>query len=390
LLLHQSDTRCGGFWPWVWLAIVLLTPAEGAHARQRAIVWGVQPASGKIVTVSPTTGKISGSFAAPAELDPEDELIGLSIAEGGRTLIYRNQDTESTLYRLDPDSGAVLSRESAEPFSTDGLSFQSGSNDFVFYSHKNIDLHRQADFSGPEEFSWAAGEPVGGLGGDDNGRQFGYFADGSIHEYAPFTDTDGFISTLPAPADDIQGMAFDGVSLYASTASGDLYTLNPDTGAVLSKVSVTGGALFGLGARLDKMPGEGDGSGNGGNTGSGGGNNHGSEGSLACNAKRGIKVDRAEAAVRHGNSVAIATAKGHVRACVKVGRHRAGAFVGCSRSQHSTKGTLTCTAERGVTVGPDNVAVRHGGHAAVASAKTGTGAGSKARYLPRRDIRRKT
>ncbi|NQV35421.1 MAG: S8 family serine peptidase, partial [Phycisphaeraceae bacterium] len=69
-----------------------------------------------------------------------------------------------------------------------------------------------------------------------------------IHEYGPVTDTDSFIRDMSAPAPDIEGMAFDGTHLYVSTASGDLYTLDPDDGSVLTAVRIPGGGLFGLGA----------------------------------------------------------------------------------------------------------------------------------------------
>jgi hypothetical protein len=45
-------------------------------------------------------------------------------------------------------------------------------------------------------------------------------------------------------------MAFDGTRLYLSDLTGTLYTLNPDTGAVLNAVAVEGGPLIGLAARV--------------------------------------------------------------------------------------------------------------------------------------------
>lgn len=118
----------------------------------------------------------------------------------------------------------------------------------IFLSHSGSDLHRQNGYSGSETFFWATGVPHGALGGDDGGRQFGFFADGFIHEYDPQTDTDSFLSTITPPAPDIEGMAFSGNSLFVSTASGLLYTLDPDSGNVLSVITVPEGALFGLGA----------------------------------------------------------------------------------------------------------------------------------------------
>ena len=125
----------------------------------------------------------------------------------------------------------------------------SGFDKSIFLSHSGSDIHLQQGYSGPEQFFWATGTPVGAIGGDGTGRQFGFFTDGYIHEFSSSADTDSFLSTLPAPAEDIQGLAFDGIWLYASTPSGDLYTLDPDTGAVISSTVIAGGGLYGLGAR---------------------------------------------------------------------------------------------------------------------------------------------
>jgi subtilisin family serine protease len=139
----------------------------------------------------------------------------------------------------------------------DNLAFSSlggGSPDEIFLSHRNVEVRRQDGFSGPETPNWATGAAVGAIGGDDHGRQFGFFSDGFIHEFDPNSDTNSFLSTMPAPAADVEGLAFDGNFLFASTASGSLYTLNPNTGAVLRVVSVPDGALFGLGANGAPVP----------------------------------------------------------------------------------------------------------------------------------------
>jgi ELWxxDGT repeat protein len=118
----------------------------------------------------------------------------------------------------------------------------------AYLSQRDTTLIRQQGLSNPSVTTWTSGLPHGGLGGDATGRQFGFFADGFIHEFDPLNATAAFLSTLPAPAADIEGMAFDGSSLFVSTASGKLFTLNPSTGAIIRQVNVAGGALFGLGA----------------------------------------------------------------------------------------------------------------------------------------------
>jgi hypothetical protein len=247
-----ARVRAAGLVAVAVLAFWLVSPARA----DAATIFGAQPASGNIILLDPATGAIVRSYDAPDDLSPGDTLVGLSMAEEGASLIYRNDDgsTPDVVYRLDPATGAVLSTIGPTGegfFPTDGLSFQSLDPDqFIYSSHSAIDIHRQAGFGGPETFAWATGAPVGGLGGDDMGREYGFFTDGSIHRYRPFTDTDSFISTLLAPAADIEGLAYDGTptGLYASTASGTLYTLDRDTGAEVTSVTVPGGGLFGLGA----------------------------------------------------------------------------------------------------------------------------------------------
>ena len=235
------------------IGLVGTSQAQVIHAD--AVLWGVQPAMGRIVKIEPSSGFVIDAFDAPEALAAGHTEIGLSIAEDGQSLIYVNADLDpDALYRLDPETGAVISIESATGFVTDGLAYEeppanAGIGEFVFFSHDGVDVVRQGGFSGAATSAWATGSPTGALGGDGSGRQFGFFTDGAIHEYAPFVDTETWLSTLPAPSSDIEGMAFDGDSLYVSTASGDLHTLNPDTGEILSTVNVATGALFGLGAR---------------------------------------------------------------------------------------------------------------------------------------------
>ncbi len=224
----------------------------------QAIVWGAQPATGNIIMINPATGTLLGSFLAPGTLSAENENIGLSIAEDGTSLIYQNSDdnaNSTTLYRIDPVTGTILSAEQGDSFQLDGISYQTdGDVDYVYYSDPFVDLHRQLGFGGFVTFFWETGAPVGGLGGDGNGREFGFFSDGMIHEYDPFISDGLFTSTLPAPASDIEGLAFDGAFLYVSTTQGTLFTLDPNTGAVLNSVEVLGGALFGLGANDSSLP----------------------------------------------------------------------------------------------------------------------------------------
>ena len=123
----------------------------------------------------------------------------------------------------------------------------------LFVGESNSQIRRQVGYSGPITNGWATGKPIGGLAGDGRLRQFGYFSDGSIHEYDLFDDQDAFLSTLPSPATNVEGMAFDGSVLYVSTGSGELYSLDPDTGSILMSTDVLLGGLYGLAAGGDPV-----------------------------------------------------------------------------------------------------------------------------------------
>lgn len=253
--------------------------------QANAIVWGLNPVSGDIVRINPKNGEILGSFPAPVKpstpfdplVDPfppplkpflPDSRAGLSIADHGRTLLYQlgnngPQEEEYAerliLYGLDPFTGDIKYQVSGlfSSFGPDGLSWQSqGGNSFTFFAHANPipDIHRVENIGSPEEheepfwgptyYQGSVGNfPVGGLGGDGNGREFGAFLDSFnefdghlyIGEYDPFNNVD-FLNRFIAPADDIEGLAFDGRFLYASSSSGGLYTLNPETGEIVNSV----------------------------------------------------------------------------------------------------------------------------------------------------------
>ena len=105
-----------------------LTPTFGG-TEGRPVVWGIQPNSGAILKIDPTDGSIIDSFPAPDALTPSHRINGLSIAEGGDSLLYVNGGVNgNNLYRLDPDDGSILSIESLPGFGPfrGGLSFESG------------------------------------------------------------------------------------------------------------------------------------------------------------------------------------------------------------------------------------------------------------------------
>jgi hypothetical protein len=105
----------------------------------------------------------------------------------------------------------------------------------VFLSNDGVDVRRRIGSSSIEVEGWAIGAPTGAIGGDGYGRQFGFFGDGLIHEFNTLEDRDQFDGTIVPPAGDIEGMAYDGSSLFVSTGSATLFTLDPDTGRVVSR-----------------------------------------------------------------------------------------------------------------------------------------------------------
>ncbi len=124
---------------------------------------------------------------------------------------------------------------------------QTAADPKLFFSQRDDQLVRQEGFNGSTTADWGTGAPRGGLAGDDNGRLFAMFDDGLIHEIDPDSDTDAFIGIpITPPATDIEGLAFDGAFLYASTASGVLYTIDATTGDVVAQIDVPRGGLYGL------------------------------------------------------------------------------------------------------------------------------------------------
>ena len=103
----------------VHLGTFVLGHSQAYRRGLESLVWGVQPASGQVVLVDPSTGNQLHCFPAPDALSAADTQIALSIAEGGTSLLYINSDIDpGKLYRLNPWTGAVLSTET-----TDGLGY---------------------------------------------------------------------------------------------------------------------------------------------------------------------------------------------------------------------------------------------------------------------------
>jgi len=227
-------------------ALGLLAVAAPAHAT--SIVFGVQAATGNILTIDPTTGAVLNSYATPQAISSTDLATGLTFAAPLNELLYFDQSASTTLFRLDPATGGVLSTAFGDSFANSGLSYeQIGGTNFLYYDHTSADIHRQTGFGGSTAFFFTSFTPTGGLGGDGYGREFA-IAGSNIVEYNP--STGATVNTFAAPTGAL-GLAFDGSLIYLSNNQGQLLTLNAANGAVLNSVSVAGGNLSELGASAD-------------------------------------------------------------------------------------------------------------------------------------------
>jgi hypothetical protein len=224
-------------------------------------LWGIQPATNRIVRVDPVSGNVLSSFTPPGGvLQPTQQFGGLSIAEHGNTLIYQNPVANPTsLFRINPDTGALLSTEfmpaTAPPEFRAGLSYQSGAGvgglNAIFAINDGSPVQRQDGYGNSTlvNHTPSGATFAGALGGDDTGRAFLALGAGII-EFDPF-HVNVTIRNLPAPTGIVVGgLAFDGQFLYLSDLNSRLYTLNPNTGAVIRNVLVSTGPLVGLGARV--------------------------------------------------------------------------------------------------------------------------------------------
>jgi len=238
--------------------VVAFTAAR-SHAVQ---LWGILRTTNQIVRVNPVTGDVFAGFTTPGgAVTPTQEFGGLTIAEGGAVMLYQNPVTNPTsLYRINPDNGALLSTEfmptATNPQHRAGLSFESGAGvgglNVIFAVNNGSPVQRQdgygdvtlSDHTGP------GATFAGALGGDDNGRQFLAGGGASIWEFSA-SSPNVLINTLPAPQTQSPyvGLAFDGERIYLSALSGQLWTIDPNTGAVLNSVLVNEGGLIGLAAR---------------------------------------------------------------------------------------------------------------------------------------------
>ena len=207
-------------------------------------LFGLETLTNQIVQIDPSTGNIVNAFPSPT---PLTQIAGISGAENGDTLVIQSNLNAGSVFRIDPRDGTILSTETMALSSNNrgGLTFD---NTSLFAIDNGFGVDRQDGFGGAvaPHLSIVAPDFPGALGGDDNGRHF-VAAGLLIQEFDP-VNPNTIINTFPQPSGaQLTGLAFDGTHLYASdTLNNLIYTLDPDTGAVLNSV-VIASPIDGLG-----------------------------------------------------------------------------------------------------------------------------------------------
>ena len=121
--------------------LTVVGPTTGAPAGLAGLTYGTQVSSigifgllqgtDEIAQIDPVTGAIINSFPSPT---PIGGVSGLSGAEGGTTLIVQDDIDPTSVFRVDPVTGALLSTESmASSGIRAGLSFDGTS---IFFARQ--------------------------------------------------------------------------------------------------------------------------------------------------------------------------------------------------------------------------------------------------------------
>ena len=215
-----------------------------------SVTWGaqlfaIQDQNSDVLVIDTNTGVAVSAFSLPSAV-PAGLTDGLTLAENGTSLLFvGNNDPTSPLYRLNPQTGSVLSSHELQTITgfRAGLTFDSANDNSIFVVDNGLGVGQQAGFDGAYTPSFVYGGPSfpGALGGDDFGRHFVNDFTGMIQEFSPVDGATLNFIPDPSPNLFLGGLAFDGEFLYAVDDLNQLYTLDPDSGAVLSSVLVTGG-----------------------------------------------------------------------------------------------------------------------------------------------------
>jgi hypothetical protein len=224
------------------LAIVSLS-------SQAALIYGVQAGNPNLVTVDSVSGIIMNVGLLPGG-NVNDVVQGLTGTASGN-LLYTDGNQLPGVHELNPLNGSLIATYGLPGVANrGGLSFDTPNN--TLYSINNGGpLVSQAGLGGAVNLNFTTGHSPffpGAMGGDDNGRLFSHGNINQtlgIHEFNLLTGV--LMNTLPSPSSSLSGLAFDGTFLYASDLNTNLlWTLDANTGAVLSQVAYAGGSLTAL------------------------------------------------------------------------------------------------------------------------------------------------
>src|SRR5258708_27105655 len=91
------------------LAVVVVTVLILSPAPCAGQLWGIQPATNRIVQLDPVTGSVLSGFTPPGgALTPTQQFGGLTIAEGRNTLLFQNPVANPTsLFPINHNTGAL-------------------------------------------------------------------------------------------------------------------------------------------------------------------------------------------------------------------------------------------------------------------------------------------
>jgi len=225
-----------------------LLPTQDATA---VVLHGVQQGNPNLVTVDSVTGLVTNVGLLPAGSSTTDPVQGLTGASGNR-LLYTDGNTLGGVHQLNPANAALIQSFALVGVGDrGGLSFDSGANS-LFSVNNGAPIAQQSGLGGAVNLNFVAIFPIfpGAIGGDDKGRHFAQAiatgTPGLIYEFNPVTGA--LLNSFPLPAGQVpSGLAYDGTFLYASDLqSNTLFTLDPNTGAIVNGVSYTGGPLTAL------------------------------------------------------------------------------------------------------------------------------------------------
>jgi sugar lactone lactonase YvrE len=196
----------------------------------------VNGTAGTISEIEPITGAVLNIIPAPEPTSAGPD----GLAFDGGSLFYVNGFGSNNIYELDPATGEVRNSFPAPNGSLDALA-HSGISLFGLDFNSNI-IFEMDPTTGAVLNSFTP--PVFLVGGITFGGARGtlFVTEGFsfIHELDAFTGA--VINSFPAPLSDILGLGYSDnfKVLFAGSASGTVFLLNPDNGEVLDSIRVAG------------------------------------------------------------------------------------------------------------------------------------------------------